>query len=212
MSACCSLAAQVTLSWSDTADDEMGFVVQRSSDGVNYSQVAETAAGVSSYVDSNLPASTQYWYRVCATNNLGDSSFTNIAEVTTEGSYQSSTPASIPTANPENWIPLNLPGLTNSASESSASGSTQYSSGSAPSITSSLLQGSSVGVWFASYTIAATNWPTSYSAVGLPPGLSLNPSTGSISGTPESAGIYPVMISATNPAGTGSATLVLIVS
>src|SRR5207249_938074 len=40
-----------------------------------------------------------------------------------------------------------------------------------------------VGVAF-SYTITATNNPTSYNATGLPAGLSVNTSTGVISGTP----------------------------
>ena len=41
----------------------------------------------------------------------------------------------------------------------------------------------------------------------LPPGLSIDPSSGSITGTPTTAGTYPVTITATDSAGfTGSAT------
>jgi uncharacterized repeat protein (TIGR03803 family) len=60
-----------------------------------------------------------------------------------------------------------------------------------------------------SYQIQATNSPTSYAASGLPPGLSVNTSTGLISGTPTTLGTYPVTISATNGGGTGSATLTI---
>src|SRR5438874_2695058 len=80
-----------------------------------------------------------------------------------------------------------------------------------PVITSSLTATGQVGVAF-SYTIAATNSPTSYNATGLPAGLSVNTSTGLISGTPTTAGTYAVTISATNSGGTGSATLTLTIN
>jgi large repetitive protein len=61
-----------------------------------------------------------------------------------------------------------------------------------------------VGVAF-SYTISATNSPTSYNATGLPPGLTVSTTTGLISGTPTTVGTYnPVHLSATNAAGTGT--------
>ncbi len=63
-----------------------------------------------------------------------------------------------------------------------------------------------------SYAITASNSPTSYSAAGLPSGLSVNTSTGVISGTPSAAGTSNVTISATNSGGTGSATLVLSIA
>lgn len=62
------------------------------------------------------------------------------------------------------------------------------------------------------YAIAATGQPTSYAATGLPPGLSINTTTGVISGTPTQTGTYTITISATNALGTGTATLTLIVS
>ena len=62
------------------------------------------------------------------------------------------------------------------------------------------------------YQIAATNNPTSYSVDGLPGTLSINPSTGLISGTPTAGGTYTLTLHATNSAGTGSATLTLTVT
>ena len=80
-----------------------------------------------------------------------------------------------------------------------------------PVITSSLTATGQVAVAF-SYTITATNSPTSYNAAGLPPGLSVNTSTGLISGTPTTAGTYSVAISATNAGGMGTATLTITIN
>ncbi len=63
-----------------------------------------------------------------------------------------------------------------------------------------------------SYQILATNSPTSYSATGLPSGLSLNTATGLISGTPTTAGTFTIILSATNALGTGTASLTLTVT
>jgi PKD repeat protein len=77
-----------------------------------------------------------------------------------------------------------------------------------PAVTGSSASGQ-VGTVFETYTIAATGSPSSYSAAGLPPGLSVDTLTGAINGTPTQSGTYPVTISATNSTGTGSATLTI---
>jgi chitodextrinase len=55
-----------------------------------------------------------------------------------------------------------------------------------------------------SYTIGASWSPTSFSATGLPAGLTLNPATGVVSGT-VTGGPYTSTIAATNSAGSSSA-------
>jgi hypothetical protein len=81
----------------------------------------------------------------------------------------------------------------------------------APLITSASAANGTAGAAF-SYQITASNSPTSYGATGLPSGLSVNTSTGLISGTPTAAGTSTVALSATNSTGTGSATLTLTVA
>lgn len=81
-----------------------------------------------------------------------------------------------------------------------------------PIITSSLNKTGTTGEDI-SYTITATNAPTSYGAEGLPMGLSINTSTGVISGIPTTAGNSSINITATNNDGaTGSATLVMSIT
>jgi len=79
-----------------------------------------------------------------------------------------------------------------------------------PLITSAVATSGAYGVMF-SYQIVATNSPTSYGAAGLPSGLSVNTSTGLISGTPTQTGTFNASICAINAGGTGSAILALTV-
>jgi len=64
-----------------------------------------------------------------------------------------------------------------------------------------------------SYQITASNSPTSYGLTGtLPSGLTLNTSTGLISGTPQEFGIFNVTLQATNAGGTGTKALAITVT
>src|SRR5205807_6721667 len=74
----------VSLSWADNANNESGFLVERSTDGgATFTQVASLGANVSGYADANLSPSTPYSYRVRATNSAGNSAYSNTASATT---------------------------------------------------------------------------------------------------------------------------------
>ena len=63
----------------------------------------------------------------------------------------------------------------------------------------------------ASYVIQAGNNPTSFGATGMPPGYSVNTTTGLVSGPATTTGTYSMVVSATNSGGTGSATVTVTV-
>lgn len=62
------------------------------------------------------------------------------------------------------------------------------------------------------YRVRSLNSPTSYAASGLPAGLSIDASTGLITGTPVVTGTFPVVLSATNGSGTGQLALALTIN
>jgi C1A family cysteine protease len=80
-----------------------------------------------------------------------------------------------------------------------------------PGITSPSGATGTVGVAF-SYTITASNSPTSFGAVGLPRGLSFNSASGVIAGVPTESGNFAVNLSADNAGGTGQRVLALLIN
>ena len=72
-----------------------------------------------------------------------------------------------------------------------------------PLITSSLSTSGALGSSFF-YAIGTVRPATSFSATGLPSGLSINAATGLISGTPTQSGNFTIVLRATNATGTAS--------
>lgn len=76
-------SSQINLNWTDNAKDENGFEVERSTDGTNFTKIADVAANATTYSNSGLNSSTKYYYRIRAKNSAGNSTYSNIAEATT---------------------------------------------------------------------------------------------------------------------------------
>jgi len=105
---------------------------------------------------------------------------------------------------------LTFTNLSNGAGNTTRGVSLSVLAPTAPVITVVSPVTGSFGTYFY-YQIVANNSPTSYSASGLPPGLTVSTATGVISGTPTKRGTFNATVSATNSLGTGTATLTIIV-
>jgi hypothetical protein len=70
-----------------------------------------------------------------------------------------------------------------------------------------------VGVPITPVAVTASGSPTSYGATGLPTGLTINPTTGQITGTPEEAATSAIVpLSASNANGPGKANLTVTIA
>jgi hypothetical protein len=74
---------RVDLSWNDGSLDEDSFIIERSVDGSNWTQVGTTARNVTTFQDLTVAPGTIYSYRVRAVNFIGGSSWSNIASANT---------------------------------------------------------------------------------------------------------------------------------
>ncbi|MEZ4890064.1 MAG: fibronectin type III domain-containing protein [Crocinitomicaceae bacterium] len=71
------------MNWTDNSANESGFAIQRSTDGVNFTNLTNVAADVLTYTDNTVAPNTTYYYRVFAFNAVEDSDFSNVVQVTT---------------------------------------------------------------------------------------------------------------------------------
>jgi hypothetical protein len=83
LSANASACDQIDLAWTDNADNETGFTIERSTNGTTFSELDTVGANVTNYSDTTVAENTTYWYRVKAYNGAGDSAYSNTASDTT---------------------------------------------------------------------------------------------------------------------------------
>jgi acid phosphatase type 7 len=70
---------KMRLNWVDNSSNETAFKIERSTDGVNFTQRTTVGANIVTFQDSGLTSGVQYYYRVRATNASGDSAYSNTA-------------------------------------------------------------------------------------------------------------------------------------
>ena len=85
------------------------------------------------------------------------------------------------------------------------------SSSTAPSITSSSSAMATATLSF-NFTISSNDPRATFYAIGMPPGLALNPTTGAITGIPTAIGTYCIILSANNAAGSGTQELTITIA
>lgn len=74
---------QINLTWTDNSTNELGFKIERSQDGTNYSQIAQVLPNTVVYRDLNRFPDTKYFYRARAFNAKGDSAYSIAARAQT---------------------------------------------------------------------------------------------------------------------------------
>ncbi|MFH0970416.1 MAG: IPT/TIG domain-containing protein [Candidatus Diapherotrites archaeon] len=76
----------VTLIWNDNADDEIEYIVERSTDNFNWSIIKNgLPPGTITYADGTVQQGT-YYYRIAARSVIGLSPYSNVASITIGGS------------------------------------------------------------------------------------------------------------------------------
>jgi titin len=76
-------ATQVNLSWVETGTGANGFIIQRSTAGAGFTQIATASSTATSYADTSVAPGTSYTYRLIATSAAGNSAPSASAAVTT---------------------------------------------------------------------------------------------------------------------------------
>ncbi len=74
---------QINLAWINNTTNQDGVYIERSLDGINFSQIATVSGTTTSYANAGLARQTTYYYRVRSHNGAGYSSYSNTASATT---------------------------------------------------------------------------------------------------------------------------------
>lgn len=167
----------------------------------NYTLAVDPPAGtpaITSTATASATAGILFSYTVAA--NPAATSF-NVGALPAGLVFNSPTITGTPTTAGTYQIPLSANNATGTGATTTLT-LTVSPAGPVPTITSPANHSSPTDAAFA-YNITTDIPAASYSAVGLPLGLSLNPTTGAITGTPTIPGLTTVTLSATNNNGTG---------
>jgi len=73
---------EIDLSWSIASNTHTGFIIEKSLNSVDWTQLAEVAATVNSYKDLSLIQNTKYYYRIKAYNSTESSDYSFVSAST----------------------------------------------------------------------------------------------------------------------------------
>jgi hypothetical protein len=113
--------SSINLTWTDNSTNETSFVLMQSStSGGIFNKLITIPANTTSYTDAGLGSSATYYYKIQATNAVGNSTWSNEASATTN-----TPPATVPAA-PSNLVAaasgttvINLSWIDNASNETS---------------------------------------------------------------------------------------------
>ncbi|MFH1227252.1 MAG: fibronectin type III domain-containing protein, partial [Planctomycetota bacterium] len=89
------LPLQIDLTWTDNSSNEDGFKIERSVNGITFTQITTVGANNISYPNTGLAENTTYYYRIRAYNGNGDSNYSNVASAPTPLNAPSSLTAQV---------------------------------------------------------------------------------------------------------------------
>jgi hypothetical protein len=90
-------ASKIVLTWADNSPNESYFVLERSADGVTYTDIAHPAANATTYTDNSLLPNTTYYYRLKAITAGDPSAYSGVATVKTPALPSAPTVTATPT-------------------------------------------------------------------------------------------------------------------
>lgn len=83
LTATAASTTQINLQWTDASDNETGFELERSTDGLTFTKITDVAANATTYPNTGLTPNTRYYYRIRAKNAVGTSGYSAVADATT---------------------------------------------------------------------------------------------------------------------------------
>jgi fibronectin type 3 domain-containing protein len=117
LTAAAASTTQINLTWVDNATNEINYKLERCAQGcASFAEIAQLGADITSYSDTGLAAGVTYSYRVRASNDAGNSAYSNVAAATTAGTLPAAPTALTATASSSTQI--NLAWQDNATNES----------------------------------------------------------------------------------------------
>src|SRR5205814_232234 len=97
LSASATSSSTIKITWKDNATGEVGYKIDRSTDGTTFARLTTVGANVDAFADSKLSPVTKYFYRVRAYDATHNGPYSGVASATTAAAPIGSTAIPAPT-------------------------------------------------------------------------------------------------------------------